>query len=298
MGYRIISLLTLLAIAITGCVGQSTVLQTPQPFQTLSRLQTSTPPSTIVDATQAPLRGNLEVFAAASLKDSFNEIGKRFETDHPGVKVTFNFAGSQLLAQQITSGAPVDVFASANQAQMDAAVKSGRIESTSIRNFVKNRLVVIYPSANPGKIKTLQDLSRPGLKIILADQSVPVGQYALSYLDHAAKDTSFGPAYKDAVLKNVVSYEQDVKAVLTKIQLGEADAGIVYTTDAATDKTGKIAQLAIPDTLNVIATYPITILKDSAQPQLAQAFVDFLGDVESQKIFVAYGFIPVGKNVQ
>jgi molybdate transport system substrate-binding protein len=243
-------------------------------------------------STQAALSGSLNVFAAASLTAAFNEIGKAFEAAHPGVKVTFNYAGSQQLAQQIASGAPVDVFASANKTQMDAAAKSGRIDAAAEQNFVKNRLVVIYPKANPGGVQTLQDLARPGLKLILADKTVPVGQYALSFLDNAAKDSTFPAGYKDAVLKNVVSYEQDVKSVLTKVELGEADAGIVYTTDAATDTAGKITQLAIPDPLNVIATYPIAALKDSPNSQLAQAFVAQVLSADGQTVLTKYGFIP------
>jgi molybdate transport system substrate-binding protein len=231
------------------------------------------------------------VFAAASLTASFNDIGKAFETAHPGVKITFNYAGSQQLAQQINSGAPDDVFASANKTQMDAAVKSGRIDAPAAKNFVKNRLVVIYPKANPAGLKTLQDLAKPGLKLVLADKSVPVGQYALNFLDNAVKDPSFGANYKDNVLKNVVSYEQDVKSVLTKVELGEADAGIVYTTDAATDTAGKTTQLAIPDALNVIAAYPIAVLKDSPNPQLAQAFVDTVLSADGQAVLTKNGFI-------
>jgi molybdate transport system substrate-binding protein len=253
---------------------------------------TALPTSAAAPSTQAALSGTLNVFAAASLTGAFNEIGKAFEAQHPGVKITFNYAGSQQLAQQINSGAPVDVFASANKTQMDAAAKSGRIDPAAEQNFVKNRLVVIYPKANPGGVRTLQDLAKPGLKLILADKSVPVGQYALSFLDNAVKDSSFGPSYKDAVLKNVVSYEQDVKSVLTKVELGEADAGIVYTTDAASDTAGKTTQLAIPDALNVIATYPIAALKDSPNLQLAQAFAADVLSSDGQTVLTKYGFIP------
>lgn len=245
--------------------------------------------------TQPPVQGSLTVFAAASLTGAFNQIGKTFETLHPGVKITFNYAGSQQLAQQIANGAPVDVFASANQTQMDAVVKSKRIVAASSQNFVKNRLVVIYPAANPGKIQTLQDLAKPGLKLVLADKSVPVGQYALTFLDHASSNASFGASYKAAVLKNVVSNEQDVKAVLVKVELGEADAGIVYTTDAAAATSGKIVQLAIPDALNVIAVYPIAALKDSPNPALAKAFIDEILSPDGQKVLATYGFIPANQ---
>jgi molybdate transport system substrate-binding protein len=245
-----------------------------------------------VPPTQPPVV-TLNVFAAASLTAAFGDIGKAFQAAHPGVTVTFNFAGSQQLAQQINSAAPADVFASANQTQMDAAVKGGRVAQGSSKPFVNNRLVVIFPKANPAGVQTLQDLAKPGLKLVLADKSVPVGQYALNFLDNAVKDGSFGAAFKDDVLKNVVSYELDVKSVLTKVELGEADAGIVYTTDAATDTKGQTAQLAIPDNLNVIAVYPIAVVKDSPNLSLAQVFVDFVLSPDGQAILTRYGFISI-----
>lgn len=247
------------------------------------------PAAPTVESTQ-PKTVTLNVSAAASLTASFAEIGKAFEAKNPGVTVTFNFAGSQQLASQINNAAPVDVFASANQAQMDGVVEGGRIDAGASKPFVKNRLVVIFPNSNPAGIQTLQDLAKPGLKLVLADQSVPVGQYSSDFLDKAVKDPALGADYKDAVLKNVVSYEQDVKAVLTKVTLGEADAGIVYTTDAATDTAGKIVQLAIPDSLNVIAVYPIAVIKDSSNLSTAQAFVDYVLSSDGQAILTKYGF--------
>jgi molybdate transport system substrate-binding protein len=269
----------------SACTPQAT-----QPATTLTQAASTTAPT--AKPTQPPAV-TLHVFAAASLTASFGEIGKAFEAKHPGVTVTFNFAGSQQLGQQINAAAPADVFASANQTQMDAVVKSGRIDQGASKPFVNNRLVVIYPKANPAGIQTLQDLAKPGVKLVLADKSVPVGQYALNFLDNAVKDATFGASYKDDVLKNVVSYELDVKSVLTKVTLGEADAGIVYTTDAATDTAGKTSQLAIPDSLNVIAVYPIAVIKDSPNLSLAQALVDFVLSPDGQAILTKYGFIPI-----
>ncbi len=242
--------------------------------------------------TAAP-KVNLTVMAAASLLDAFNDLGAQFQASHPGVTVTFNFAGSQQLAQQIASGAPADVFASANQAQMTVAVKTGRIDTNTPKFFVQNRLVVIVPKDNPGKLARLQDLARPGLKLVFAVKEVPVGQYSLDFLTKASQDPAFGTDFQATVLKNVVSYEDNVKSVLTKVSLGEADAGIVYTTDAASDPNAKVSQLAIPDALNVIASYPIAVLKDSAHLALAQAFVDFVLSTQGQATLQKYGFIPV-----
>jgi molybdate transport system substrate-binding protein len=241
-------------------------------------------------ATQPPAI-TLNIFAAASLTDAFEEIGKAFEADHPGVTVSNNYAGSQQLAQQINQGAPADVFASANTVQMTTVITTGQVISGRQQTFARNRLVVVVPQANPGKIAQLQDLANPGLTLVLADKVVPVGNYALTFLDKASKDPAFGAGYKANVLKNVVSYENDVKAVLAKVQLGEADAGIVYTTDAASAGTAKVSQLAIPDSLNVIAVYPIAPVKSSPNPETAQAYIDFVLSPSGQAILAKYGFI-------
>ena len=243
-------------------------------------------------AAMQPSAATLTVFAAASLTGAFTEIGRQFEAAHPGVKVTFNFAGSQQLAQQLGQGAPGDVFASANKKQMDVAVTAGRVASGSAQAFAKNRLLVIFPKDNPANLATLQDLAKPGLKLVLAAKEVPVGQYALDFLDKAVLDAAFGSIFKDDVLKNVVSYEQDVKAVLTKVVLGEADAGIVYTTDVVGDSAGKVGRLDIPDALNTIASYPIARVSDSANADQAQAFVDTVLSPAGQAVLAQYGFLP------
>jgi molybdate transport system substrate-binding protein len=234
----------------------------------------------------------LNVFAAASLQDVFTEMGKNFETANPGVKVALNFAGSQQLAQQIAQGAPADVFASANKTQMTAAIKTGRIVSGTEKVFVRNRLVVIVPVDNPGKVQSLQDLAKPGLKLVLAAKEVPVGQYALDFLTKTLTDTAFGADYRGAVLKNVVSYEDNVRAVLSKVVLGEADAGIVYTTDVTPDAAPKVTRIDIPDALNTVAVYPIAALAESKQADLAGKFVAYVLSDEGQQILASYGFIP------
>lgn len=234
----------------------------------------------------------LNVFAAASLTEAFTQIGKNFESQHPGVHVIFNFAGSQALEQQILAAAPADVFASAAQQQIDSLSQAGQLGSQPAKVFVKNQLVVIFPVTNPGKIRTLQDLAKPGLKLVLADKAVPVGQYSLDFMDKADLDPVFGPTFKQKVLKNVVSYEDNVKSVLAKVSLDEADAGIVYTTDVTPYAATKVTELDIPVALNIVATYPIATLKHSTHPDLAQAFVDAVLSPEGQAVLSRYGFIP------
>ncbi|XSG76519.1 molybdate ABC transporter substrate-binding protein [Herpetosiphon llansteffanensis] len=241
----------------------------------------------------ASLSGEINVFAAASLTGAFTDIGNEFQKNHPGTKINFNFAGSDQLATQMIQGAPADVFASANSKQMQVAVDAGVINDATRLPFARNRLIVIYPHDNPGQIQSLQDLAKPNLKLVLASASVPVGNYALDFLAKASALPEYGTSYSPTVLLNVVSYESNVKAVLSKISLGEADAGIVYSTDATSINDGSIGSLAIPDGLNTIATYPIATTQNSANPSLAQAFVDFVLAAEGQQILAHYGFITV-----
>ena len=247
-------------------------------------------PAASVAPSVAPAQ-TLNVFAAASLTEAFTAIGAGFEAAHPGVRVVFNFGGSQQLAQQLAQGAPADVFASANQKQLDSAVKAGRVVTGTAQVLARNRLVVIFPQANPAKIVTLQDLARPGLKLDLAAKEVPVGQYALDVLDRAASDAAYGASFKAGVLKNVVSYEENVRAVLSKVVLGEADAGIVYSSDVSGASAGKVGQLAIPDALNTVAIYPIAAVSDSKQPALAEQFIAYTLSPDGQAALVSRGFL-------
>lgn len=235
----------------------------------------------------------LNVFAAASLTEAFGAIGAAFEAKNPGLKLVFNFAGSQQLLQQIDQGAPADVFASANNPLMAEAIRTGHVVSGTQQVFVRNRLVVIVPEDNPAGVATLDDLARPGLKLVLAAKEVPVGQYARDFLSRAAADPALGAQYAAAVEGNVVSYEANVRAVLSKVVLGEADAGIVYTSDVAGEAGLKVQQITIPDALNTIAAYPIAPLGSAAQPDEARRFVEFVLSQEGQSILAGHGFIPV-----
>jgi molybdate transport system substrate-binding protein len=192
----------------------------------------------------------LTVFAAASLTDSFKDIGKAFEAVNPGSKVAFNFAGSQALRAQIEQGARADVFASADTKNMDP-LKTENLLGSDSQIFTRNVLTVIIPKANPAGIKTLQDLTKPGLKLVFEDASVPAGNYTLQILDKLSADPTYGADFKTKVLANVVSKETDVKAVVSKVSLGEGDAGVVYTTDAQV-AADKLSTIAIPDKYNVI----------------------------------------------
>jgi molybdate transport system substrate-binding protein len=234
----------------------------------------------------------LTVFAASSLKGPFDEIGKAFQKEHPQIEVQFNYAGSQQLAQQIQEGARADVFASANQKQMDLILAAGLAEPGDPVVFAHNRLVIIYPLDNPAAITQPQDLAKKGIRIILAAPEVPVGQYTQAFLDKASKEASFGAQYKEALLANVISLEDNVKAVLSKVALGEADAGIVYASDSSGQSSGKVGQVEIPPALNITADYTITSLRESPASILADQFITFTLSVEGQTILKNYGFTP------
>jgi len=239
-------------------------------------------------APSTPAPRILTVFAAASLTDAFTEIESNFEAQNPGVTVTFNFAGSQALRTQIEAGAPADVFASASEKEMATLVTDKFVAEGKSQIFLTNKLVVILPADNPAGLETLEDLADSGVKIVLAAEEVPVGNYSRQALDQM--NDSFGADFKDKVLTNVVSNEDNVKQVVAKVQLGEADAAIVYTSDAVA--APELQSLEIPAEFNVIAEYPIAILTQSPTADLADTFVTYVLSEQGQAILQKWGFAP------
>ena len=222
--------------------------------------------------------------------DAFQEIGKAYEAIHPGVKINFSFAGSQVLRTQLEQGALTDIFASADHKNMDILIKDNLVASNSYQDFATNRLAVVLPSNNPAGVKSLEDLARLNLKLILADPSVPAGNYAQQILFNISKDPEYGESFSSAVLANVLSYETDVKQVVTKVELGEADAGIVYVTDAFA--APDLVTIPISEKFNIIAQYPIAILTNSPNPYLAAGFISFITSPDGQAIMEKWGFNP------
>jgi molybdate transport system substrate-binding protein len=233
----------------------------------------------------------LQIFAAASLSAAFEELGARFQSSS-GEPVEFNFAGSQVLVNQLIEGAPADAFASANPQQMQRVIEAGLVDAQDARVFAKNRLVVVAEPGSASPVRELVDLAKSGLKLVMAAKEVPAGQYALVFLDQAAGDPAYGPGYRQAVLDNVVSYEENVKIVLTRVMLGEVDAGIVYASDLTGVDSDSLVVIEIPAALNVIAEYPVVVLKDSPRASTARAFIDFMLSEEGQSILAKHGFIP------
>jgi molybdate transport system substrate-binding protein len=224
----------------------------------------------------------LTVSAAASLTDAFGDIGAAFEEQNPGVRVIFNFGPSDGLARQINEGAPVDVFASASPIWMDAVQDEGPGVSGRT-DFAKNRLAIIVPSDDPAEIGTIGDLAQDDVRLVIAAEGVPAGDYARTILANAG--------IADAALANVVSNAEDVRTVVTAVASGEADAGIVYVTDVTDAVADQVTLIEIPDAINVIATYPIAVVNGMEEADLAQRFVDYVVG-PGQQTLAGYGFIP------
>ena len=217
----------------------------------------------------------IRVFAASSLTEAFTELGHRFEAAHPGTKVQLNFGPSSGLAQQIGNGAPADVFASASGTTMDSVVKSGHAETP--KDFARNSMEIAVPPDNPGRVNGLSSLADRNVKVALCQPQVPCGQVAAQVFAHAG------------ITVRPVTEEVDVKSVLTKVSLGEVDAGVVYVSDvmAAGDK---VAGVEIPAAQNASTTYPIAGLKHSEHAQTAAAFVDLVLSAEGAGVLSRAGF--------
>ena len=238
--------------------------------------------------TVAPVTGKVTVFAASSLTNVFGEIAASFQMANPGSTVEFNFAASSALAVQLDQGAPADIFASADTANMERVTSKGLIEGAPVI-FARNAPVIVVPAANRAGVNSASDLARPGVKLVLAGPDVPIGNYARQIIDRLAADPTYGAAYRDATLKNLVSNEANVRAVLTKVDLGEADAGIVYRTDALVSGP-KVKVVAIPDSANVVANYPIGLVRYAKNRDAGRAFLRYLGGAEARTLLQAAGF--------
>jgi molybdate transport system substrate-binding protein len=227
-------------------------------------------------------RTELTVSGASSLTDAFGEIGTDFESQNPGVKVTFNFGPSDGLATQINEGAPVDVFASASPTWMDSVQDEGPGVSDRA-DFARNRLTIIVPTDNAAGIEDISDFTEDDVQLVIAAEGVPAGDYAREVFKNAG--------ISQAALGNVVSNAEDVRAVVTAVASDEADAGIVYVTDVTEDVADQVTQIEIPDDVNVIATYPIAVVNDTQETDLARSFVDYvLGP--GQQTLAEHGFLP------
>lgn len=274
---RLLVPLTLLALVAAGCGSDSN-----DSAGTTGAPATEAPATTAAATTEAPatstpaVAGDITVFAAASLTDSFNAVGDAFTAANPDAKATFSYDASSALVQQITQGAPADVFASADTANMDK-LTAASLNGTEPVIFATNLLQIIVAPGNPKGITGVPDLANPALKVVVCAPEVPCGAYAKQIFDKAG------------VTVTPVSLEQNVKGVVTKVTAGEADAGIVYQTDVTAAGT-KAAGVDIPEDINVVAKYPIATVKTSTNQDADQAFIDFLLGDDGQAIMAKYGF--------
>src|SRR3712207_5010291 len=233
--------------------------------------------------------GTLTVLAASSLIDAFGELGETFEQQNEGVTVKQSFESSSTLLTQIQQGAPADVFASAAEEEMEAAVEDGLVAGAP-EVFVRNREVVMVPEDNPAEIESLRDLAEPGTKLVLAERGVPAADYAEEILGKA--DAEYGDGFKRDVLSNVVSREADVRAAVGRVALGDADATFGYASDYTPDIRDRVRVIQIPDDLNIVATYPIATLEGARSPGLAREWVELVVGEEGQRVLEKWGFEP------
>ncbi|MCC7365662.1 MAG: molybdate ABC transporter substrate-binding protein [Dehalococcoidia bacterium] len=240
------------------------------------------------DAAEDDVTGEVFVFAASSLTEAFKEAGKAFEAKHPGATVTFNFAASSILATQINERAPADVFASADMAQMQVVAGAGNLSGEPV-SFATNYPLVVVPKGS-SKVVALADLAKPGVKLVLAGPEVPIGKYAREIFAKAsANPGAISADFSDKALANLQSNEANVRGVLAKVQLGEADAGVVYSTDAAI-AAREVSVVTIDAAYNVVATYPIAQPRHGKNAAGGKAFVAFILSPEGQAILAKYGF--------
>lgn len=234
----------------------------------------------------------LTVFCGAGLTGAFNEIGQIYENTS-GLSVNFNFDGVPALRAQIEQGAYTDIIVSANLKHMDALKAEGYIDNNTVEIFAGNKVAVIVPNDNTANITNLTDLAKPGVKILIGTKDLPAGDYARQVLDKLAADSEYGPAYKEAVMANVVSEETTVNRIVSKVALGEADAGFAFISDVSPQMVGKVTRIVVPEEYNVVGKFPLGALKQSRYPEEAEGFMDLVMSEEGQAILDKYGFIPV-----
>ena len=240
--------------------------------------------------TQTDPDEELIVFCGAGFTGAISEIGEIYE-NISGRRVRFNFDGLPSLRVQIAEGAYADLLISPDQRYMDPLVDEGFIEKDTVEVFAGNLVAVVVPANNPANITTIRDLAAPGTKIVMGIKELPIGDHALQVLDQLAEDPEYGPAYKEAVLANVVSLETRVTGIVSKVALGEADAGFAFMSDVTPQMKEKIRKIPLPEGYNVRGDSSIAVLSQSDNSEAAEAFLDLLMSNDAQAILDEYGFI-------
>lgn len=277
-------------LAIAGCTGttggDTTTVPTP----------VTTAATTVATAAPTPasnVSGDIIAFTAASLTGVSKDLGPAFEAAYPGTTVTFNLQGTQSLKKQIEMGAEGDVFISAKTAYTNTLMGEGYLDNDTVKKLTSNYIVVIVPAGNPGNITSLADLSKPGVKIAMGTEEVPVGINTRTVINKLANSTLVPEGWKDGVFNNVVTYETTEPGVVTKVSLGEVDAGFVYESSYKAAAADTLELIPIPEEDNSLQIYTIGVLSDSTNKETAQAFVNFLLSDDGQEILKNYGFTPI-----
>jgi len=277
MKVRLAALVSVLLIALAAC---SNGVASPT---------ASSAPSAAATTAGSAAPGALTIYGAASLKGVLDKVKTVYETSNPGTTLAISTDSSSALETQIEQGAPADVFLSADTTNPKKLVDKGLAEGAAVA-FAGNRLTIIVPAANPAGIKTPADLARSGVKVIAAGDAVPITKYATQLVANLAKETGYPTHFAAAYAANIVSREDNVNAVVAKIELGEGDAGIVYVTDAAAST--KVTTMAVPDGANVPAVYAGVVVKASRNAAAATAFLMWLSGPDGQAILRTFGFLP------
>ena len=234
------------------------------------------------------------VFCGAGFTGAISEIGEIYENSS-GVQAKFNFDGLPALRVQLNEGAYADVLISPDRRYMDPlpSSSSGFIDEGTVEAFAENKVAVVIPADNPANITTIRDLANPGIKIVMGIKELPIGDHTLQIFENFAQDPEYGPAFKEAVLANVVSLETRVTGVVSKVALGEADAGFAFMSDVSPQLKGKVKKVSIPLPYNVVSNSTAGVLLQSENPKDAQAFIDLLMSDDAQAILDEYGFASV-----
>lgn len=233
----------------------------------------------------------ITILAAASLTEVFTELEKGFEAQYEDVDLQFIFAGTSTLMTQIKEGIDADVFVSANETSMEELIGEGFVSSEDAQVFAQNQLVLMVSKASEYNIQELDDVLQEGVKIVIAEPSQPIGKYTEELLGLIEKDGRFAKNYKVLFYERIVSMENTVKGVCAKVEIGEADVGVVYTTDFTTVNKDSVYQIEIPSTCNKVATYELAVIKASQHQDLSTEFVAYVQGEEGKKYLLKYGFM-------
>ena len=294
--------LLLVAVLFAGCTQSTpsipvTTVATTVPVTPaatpVATVATAVPTTVATTATPAPVytpsSGNVVAFTAASLSGASQTIGSSFTAAYPGTMVAFDLDGTQALKTQVENGAYADVFISASNSYTNTLKKEGYFVNDSVKTLTTNYVIVILPASNPANIQSLADLAKPGVKIAMAANTVPIGTATTAVLGNLANST-YGQTWKNSTISNVVTYETSEPAVATKVALGEVDAGFVYQSTASAAPSGTYQSISIPTKNNYLQTYTIGILKESTNQAQAAWFEQFMLSSAGQQILAQYGF--------